>query len=1024
MKWRNSQNFDQNNEEGGSVASRPRGDELPLVTSSPPRMTSSPPCISAPPLYMTSSPSYVTCVQAGGPLAPGGVGSSPMSDDGRVGVAVASSDGSSSNKNSLETLLDSSTSEEPQFGPAVSPWHKTKKTAQNGTPRHMAHDLHKNRSSLPEPMLSERQGEKYVNRISLPEPRGPGFVGRDAGPPGHHAALMTAEDDFKRKRGGSCRKSTLKKRDWRRSGPEKGKSVTIVVDAQQACFDNTAAGGGGGGHSTIIHVSPDQPQLVFNVGGQNGPSSTSRPQMNHSNGSVAHSTSIMTPMSSLEGSNGHAVTAMSELESNSGHSRHHSSPSSTPGTTTSSTGDPDVKVTPILGASWRDGKDAGSLLGTTEDGSSTDDFNRSTLNLVTSPAKTLSRAVSVVLYLSGEGLTGQIVDDIGEQWRSWQSCCCGISLVLGSATFYRLPALLCVFPPGPFLVAYLAVVVTVGLPLVHLDAALAQFGSCSLLLVWRLAPVAKGVGWAAAVLAALWTVWTLGALAPLLHYIIHVSSCTASNAPSWCPAANSTMPPMDYFRLVVYNMDDTWHNNPDLSFSWPLVVAAMATLLAAVLSTLAGPTLFCCVSALFALLALLGAATQLGLAICATAGDAAMLWNATRPFLTFRVEALADPQLWASALSQGLLSLGLGVGMLANASSRNAFRYPLRRHLCVVVMVVLLAVVLVTLLATLQIAVLRQSSQELENNATTFNCGIMSAVTRVGVPHILATEVLVSSAQVLPSWTLPITAIVVFVGLWSAGACTVLAGTSTLLTVAREDRDPGVTSRPVLGVLGVVTVLAVGVLPCVSKVGAGLTSLLDIDVIQLVLFWPILVQILAITAIYGMPKVCKDLTFMLETQVSRVWIFLWSVLVPAAILGVIIWTCVIDGRNAGVLDGPIWRAVGVWTLRALVVAPVFVTAARVVHQQLAYGCMDKLVWAVQSSREWGDWGPQDPIEHHNWRKWREDEIWPVTSLQRRLNHRPPTYTHSTLRSHSHDSTLTRLRSKYSKATPPLGNVML
>lgn len=78
-----------------------------------------------------------------------------------------------------------------------------------------------------------------------------------------------------------------------------------------------------------------------------------------------------------------------------------------------------------------------------------------------------------------------------------------------------------------------------------------------------------------------------------------------------------------------------------------------------------------------------------------------------------------------------------------------------------------------------------------------------------------------------------------------------------------------------------------------------------------------------------------------------------------------------------------------------------------------YMCGQKVASSLQSSREWGDWGPQDPIEHHNWRRWREDETRPITTLKRRLASRPLTYTHSTLSSES-SSTLTRLRNKYQR----------
>lgn len=152
---------------------------------------------------------------------------------------------------------------------------------------------------------------------------------------------------------------------------------------------------------------------------------------------------------------------------------------------------------------------------------------------------------------------------------------------------------------------------------------------------------------------------------------------------------------------------------------------------------------------------------------------------------------------------------------------------------------------------------------------------------------------------------------------------------------------------------------------------------------------------------------------MLEATVSLLWIPVWGVFIPLSLLGVVVWACVMDGQAVAVTDGPGWRTALVWALRALVLLPVPITAIYVVKSQLAYGIIDKVASSLQSSREWGDWGPQDPIEHHNWRRWREDETRPIASLKRRFANRPLTYTHSTLSSES-SSTLTRLRNKYQR----------
>lgn len=207
------------------------------------------------------------------------------------------------------------------------------------------------------------------------------------------------------------------------------------------------------------------------------------------------------------------------------------------------------------------------------------------------------------------------------------------------------------------------------------------------------------------------------------------------------------------------------------------------------------------------------------------------------------------------------------------------------------------------------------------------------------------------------------------------------------------------------------------------------------------LLWPSVLLTTAIAAAHGMNKLRKDFTFMLESKISVVWVVWWALMIPAILTGVFLWqiaywwrdgyvytvvndvngnTTIHSSDSGDVVFIQWWQMALVQILRVVPLIPIPIVAARVINSQLAYGIKDKLISSLQSSREWGEWGPQDPIEHHNWRRWREDETRPFASLERRLAARPLTYTHSTLsRNSSGGSSLARLRAKYQKeeATP-------
>ncbi|CAL4205852.1 unnamed protein product, partial [Meganyctiphanes norvegica] len=251
-----------------------------------------------------------------------------------------------------------------------------------------------------------------------------------------------------------------------------------------------------------------------------------------------------------------------------------------------------------------------------------------------------------------------------------------------------------------------------------------------------------------------------------------------------------------------------------------------------------------------------------------------------------------------------------------------------------------------------------------------------------------------------------------FPGLWMSCLTVLAICIHTLINSLRESLEnppPVIAASFVLAPI----ILALAT-PMATQGGAALVSLLNMDILSLVVLWPPFTMTLSVASVYGVQKVRKDLTFMLESSICWLWTPFWAFFIPAIILGVVVWNVVLadDGLVLGVWP-ELWRTVLIWGLRGLVILPLILTALYVVQSQLAYGIKDKIVSSLQFSREWGDWGPQDPIEHHNWRRWREDESRPITSLKRRLANRPLTYTHSTLSSES-GSTLTRLRNKYQR----------
>ncbi|CAL4241096.1 unnamed protein product, partial [Meganyctiphanes norvegica] len=340
------------------------------------------------------------------------------------------------------------------------------------------------------------------------------------------------------------------------------------------------------------------------------------------------------------------------------------------------------QVRPLVG--WWNSTENGSAGSVLEDTASSDDCHRSTLTLVHNPSKTLSRAVSIILYLSGEAGNSVVAEDGGESWSGAVATVIGVALVVGAATTIRLPTMLYTNGAGTFLVAWSVVLLLVAIPLAYLESGLAQFSSSGPLSVWRLVPIARGVGWSTLLVLVLWTVTVAGYTGPLLHYITH-STHLLKFLPQGnsCENALQNMTSGDralhFYKSCIYHLPNSWSDGIDLTLSWPLPATIGTSVIIATIMASCGARSLAALTGIASFLALAGIGVQAGIG----AGelwtrDMWSMFDAAWPFIMPDFYALMEPKVWLCALGQVLLSLGLGVGTLMGLSSKHSFRFTLR----------------------------------------------------------------------------------------------------------------------------------------------------------------------------------------------------------------------------------------------------------------------------------------------------------------------------------------------------------
>ncbi|KAB7496944.1 Sodium- and chloride-dependent transporter XTRP3 [Armadillidium nasatum] len=484
------------------------------------------------------------------------------------------------------------------------------------------------------------------------------------------------------------------------------------------------------------------------------------------------------------------------------------------------------------------------------------------------------------------------------------------------------------------------------------------------------------------------------------------------------------------------------------------------------LSVTGGPVLLAFVSATGSLIALIGYGSQLYVSISALLEEEKYGYTNVKQLLSYFIpdfESLYFPQVWLAALSQAFLSLGPGVGMLLNHSANNVFRHPLRRHLWFLTTLTVVTTITVSLSTVLEAKIFSShfptsyaspkyeiepvtreafTSSSLgpdfqflsinfsgyeERISSSDNCILFTSrladlsCTKTapglvnGVPFIISSYLTTFATGHLTPWVSSVLKNLIFLGYLGAAVATSCVCMHVGVVAAREARS----LPPAVAALILMAVLSLVAAPMATQAGASIIYLVDNFVLMPGLLWPSIAMLIALTTCHGVAKIRKDLTFMLESNVSLLWLPIWAGVIPLILIGITVWTFIIDWRELGVIGKPDWCVSFVWSLRVGLLISMPFTAIIVINSQLAYGFKDKVLSSLQSSREWGDWGPQDPIEHHHWRRWREDETQSYASLERRLasKSRPLTYTHSTLSSSS-SSTLGRLRAKYRGQSKP------
>ncbi|KAK3878040.1 hypothetical protein Pcinc_009757 [Petrolisthes cinctipes] len=554
-----------------------------------------------------------------------------------------------------------------------------------------------------------------------------------------------------------------------------------------------------------------------------------------------------------------------------------------------------------------------------------------------------------------------------EQWankREFLLTC--ISMAVGVGNVWRFPFVALENGGGAFLIPYILVLIFIGKPLYYLEFCIGQFSSFGPIKVWQLSPAFKGVGCAQAFCTWIVATYYVSLMAMCVYYffasfssILPWSSCGPWASP-YCVDINSNStfvlndtaqaitPSEEYFMNQVLKIDPEgfknglgypdWHMAGCLLTSWILIFVVQAW---GVKSSgkAAYFTAFFPYIVLFTIL--IRGATLPG------------AMKGVLFFITPRWEKLIDPGVWYAAVDQAFFSLSVGFGIVVMLSSYNGFRNNVYNDATIIS----LADTLTSLLAGFTtFAILGNLAEELGVEVQNVVKGGGTALAFVSFPDALA------RFQVAPQ----VFSVLFFLMMFTLGLGSAIPYTGVIITAICDQFPHLIKWQVTLGVC--ISGMLVGILYTIPQ-GQYILTLLNHYAGGVPIFALMIFELVGVVWVYGLPRLLKDIEFMLNRKTGMYWKVCWGVFNPLFLIVVFIYSqatasplkygsYVFDDVATGI-------GIGIATMAILMVPLMFLVQLYQTHISNDSPSIINSLGKV--FRPAYDWGPKDSIlnqEYH------------------------------------------------------------
>eukprot|EP00095_Tigriopus_kingsejongensis_P002918 maker-scaffold336_size202805-snap-gene-1.54 protein:Tk02918 transcript:maker-scaffold336_size202805-snap-gene-1.54-mRNA-1 annotation:"low quality protein: sodium- and chloride-dependent glycine transporter 2-like" len=538
----------------------------------------------------------------------------------------------------------------------------------------------------------------------------------------------------------------------------------------------------------------------------------------------------------------------------------------------------------------------------------------------------------------------------------------------------------------PLLVAE---VLATGKPMYFMEVALGQFSQLGPFSVWRMTPIARGIGFAMCTLSLIVAIYYNVVMGYCLHYMFYSfssvlpwdtcdqdwadkatcyvrtdvnSSCSSQNASQRCQPASeqywerfvlglNKAPVMTYTESFNSTSDELvdrtyaladfgnigiikWDLLLSLFVSWTIVFLCLSKGIKS-----SGKVVY--FTATFPYLILIVLLIR-GLFLEGA-------WEGIKFFFIPDWEKLLDITVWRLAAEQMFFSLSVSWGGLIMFGSYNQFRTKVHYHAYIIssldfVTSIIAGIVIFSILGELQLKLGLDNIQDVVQQ-------------KQGLAFVVYPEA-VSLLPFPQLW-----AVLFFFMLFTLGLDSEFALLETVLTAIYDTFPVTRNHKAKVCFLACLACFLVSI-PCVSLSGQFIFDLMDTYGGGLGVLWVAIFETIAVMWIYGVRRFSEDLQFMLNIKVSWVIKICWAItpLILLVIFGIAcwFWEPPTFTQASGVFHYSEWAHGVGWFLTLLVALQIPIVALVMSVMYIAKGRTKELIAPANG------WGPGDPKEIDEW----------------------------------------------------------